>query len=113
MERCGEMRCVFVECSGEEVEWGWYWSLVTCHLSLVTCHLSPIICHSALDSDIQHPASDVGVRHPASGTRHLTSNARLAQSVEHETLNLGVVGSSPTSGGEGVDAVRTLLRRGR
>lgn len=24
--------------------------------------------------------------------------ARLAQSVEHETLNLGVVGSSPTSG---------------
>ena len=29
--------------------------------------------------------------------------ARLAQSVEHETLNLGVVGSSPTSG--------VLLRR--
>ena len=25
-------------------------------------------------------------------------NARLAQSVEHETLNLGVVGSSPTLG---------------
>ncbi|GBN74906.1 hypothetical protein AVEN_40701-1 [Araneus ventricosus] len=25
--------------------------------------------------------------------------ARLAQSVEHETLNLGVVGSSPTLGG--------------
>lgn len=26
------------------------------------------------------------------------ARARLAQSVEHETLNLGVVGSSPTSG---------------
>ena len=26
------------------------------------------------------------------------STARLAQSVEHETLNLGVVGSSPTLG---------------
>ena len=26
------------------------------------------------------------------------SKARLAQSVEHETLNLGVVGSSPTLG---------------
>ena len=28
----------------------------------------------------------------------LTSVARLAQSVEHETLNLRVVGSSPTLG---------------
>ena len=28
----------------------------------------------------------------------LVSIARLAQSVEHETLNLRVVGSSPTSG---------------
>ena len=27
------------------------------------------------------------------------NTARLAQSVEHETLNLGVVGSSPTLGG--------------
>ena len=27
-----------------------------------------------------------------------TLSARLAQSVEHETLNLGVVGSSPTLG---------------
>ena len=27
------------------------------------------------------------------------TSARLAQSVEHETLNLGVVGSSPTLGG--------------
>ena len=26
------------------------------------------------------------------------TSARLAQSVEHETLNLGVVGSSPTVG---------------
>ena len=26
------------------------------------------------------------------------NTARLAQSVEHETLNLGVVGSSPTLG---------------
>ena len=41
-----------------------------------------------------------GVGEPAS---HLGSaslcNARLAQSVEHETLNLRVVGSSPTLGG--------------
>ena len=29
------------------------------------------------------------------------ARARLAQSVEHETLNLRVVGSSPTLGGEG------------
>ena len=28
----------------------------------------------------------------------LVHMARLAQSVEHETLNLGVVGSSPTLG---------------
>ena len=28
----------------------------------------------------------------------VTMSARLAQSVEHETLNLGVVGSSPTLG---------------
>ena len=28
----------------------------------------------------------------------IVSTARLAQSVEHETLNLGVVGSSPTLG---------------
>ena len=28
----------------------------------------------------------------------MPSHARLAQSVEHETLNLGVVGSSPTLG---------------
>ena len=28
----------------------------------------------------------------------LSISARLAQSVEHETLNLGVVGSSPTLG---------------
>ena len=28
----------------------------------------------------------------------VTSGARLAQSVEHETLNLRVVGSSPTLG---------------
>ena len=32
------------------------------------------------------------------GARHKAPRARLAQSVEHETLNLGVVGSSPTSG---------------
>ena len=32
--------------------------------------------------------------------------ARLAQSVEHETLNLGVVGSSPTLGD---DCFATLL----
>ena len=30
---------------------------------------------------------------------HFKSSARLAQSVEHETLNLRVVGSSPTLGG--------------
>ena len=35
---------------------------------------------------------------PASRTQLLLSAARLAQSVEHETLNLGVVGSSPTLG---------------
>ena len=29
---------------------------------------------------------------------HLSMKARLAQSVEHETLNLRVVGSSPTLG---------------
>ena len=28
----------------------------------------------------------------------MPTSARLAQSVEHETLNLGVVGSSPTLG---------------
>ena len=32
------------------------------------------------------------------GRRRLSSAARLAQSVEHETLNLRVVGSSPTLG---------------
>lgn len=32
--------------------------------------------------------------------RLLRSSARLAQSVEHETLNLRVVGSSPTLGGK-------------
>ena len=36
-------------------------------------------------------------RHRACGTSSCIS-ARLAQSVEHETLNLGVVGSSPTLG---------------
>ena len=30
--------------------------------------------------------------------RNVVNTARLAQSVEHETLNLGVVGSSPTLG---------------
>ena len=35
--------------------------------------------------------------------------ARLAQSVEHETLNLGVVGSSPTSGGSDCDVTRRFL----
>ena len=32
------------------------------------------------------------------GDRFLAAQARLAQSVEHETLNLRVVGSSPTLG---------------
>ena len=32
-------------------------------------------------------------------TPSVVFSARLAQSVEHETLNLGVVGSSPTLGG--------------
>ena len=31
-------------------------------------------------------------------SHHIVISARLAQSVEHETLNLGVVGSSPTLG---------------
>ncbi len=35
--------------------------------------------------------------------------ARLAQSVEHETLNLGVVGSSPTLGGFFLVAYFSLL----
>ena len=34
----------------------------------------------------------------SSGRRPFIFSARLAQSVEHETLNLGVVGSSPTLG---------------
>ena len=34
----------------------------------------------------------------SSGRRPFIFRARLAQSVEHETLNLGVVGSSPTLG---------------
>ena len=33
-----------------------------------------------------------------SPSNFLIEQARLAQSVEHETLNLGVVGSSPTLG---------------
>ena len=36
-------------------------------------------------------------RHHPCGT-YTCITARLAQSVEHETLNLGVVGSSPTLG---------------
>ena len=35
--------------------------------------------------------------------------AWLAQSVEHETLNLRVVGSSPTSGGNGVEKYQTTF----
>ena len=35
--------------------------------------------------------------------------ARLAQSVEHETLNLGVVGSSPTLGEYFESWIRSLL----
>ena len=44
-----------------------------------------------------HP-STAHPRHMLSSGRHSVVQARLAQSVEHETLNLRVVGSSPTLG---------------
>ena len=38
----------------------------------------------------------------------LPANARLAQSVEHETLNLRVVGSSPTLGDILILSMKTI-----
>ena len=49
-----------------------------------------------------HPLFRIGNVDLLKGTVHAERSAcisaRLAQSVEHETLNLGVVGSSPTLG---------------
>ena len=43
----------------------------------------------------------------------LSVQARLAQSVEHETLNLGVVGSSPTLGDTNFDTCSDVLGQHR
>ncbi len=48
---------------------------------------------------------------PSSKLTHIHS-ARLAQSVEHETLNLGVVGSSPTLGGHNF-CILPVLRKSK
>ena len=72
--------------------------------------------------DISAEANSEGVPAPAKLARHIGAShdkssffyspctgARLAQSVEHETLNLRVVGSSPTLGELFTTPPRVLL----
>ena len=53
-------------------------------------------------------------QYPHSRTIHYFRNtqARLAQSVEHQTFNLRVAGSSPSSGGENFQK-RKIVKSGR